>query len=314
MKKKYTIIISILILIIIICITALGKQNIKNRDLEIQISEITGKYKELRTQKAHDNYVEASLQKISLINEDFKWLKNIKDTEKITFENYSGDIIDIKNETTLNKIILDSLVLENIIIEPDIIIHATLHNDLRFYYTLRYYLRDNVYEILIFDNGTIKYNNLYYESPFLLSAAQSLMPMINSDSIEIQDNAIYIMLNADLATYSEYKISDTDKSYFEQTLGELWINAIRLRTTAYYIKENMIKVNEDIDYTEDMQVLKSTGYSGGKQVDMYIFTKPNGDDSYVKLVYNNNEEVYKLKSKLNNDIKCLPLINIWTAG
>lgn len=314
MKKKYIVITTILILIIIICITALWKQNIKNSDLEIQISEITGKYKELRTQKVHDSYVEASKQKISLINEDFKWLKNIEDTEKIALENYSGDIIDIKKETPLNKIILNGLVLENNIIEPDIIIHATLHNDLRFYYTLSYYLKDNVYEILIFDNGTIKYNDLYYESPFLLSAAQSLMPVINSDSIEIQDNAISIMLNADLATYFEYKISDTDKSNIEQTLGELWINAIRLRTTAYCIKENMIVVNEDIDFTDDMRVLKSTGYSGGKQVEIYIFTIPSCEDIYVKLVYNNNEEIYKIKSKLNNDMKYIPLINIWTAG
>jgi len=312
MKNKLILASSILGLIIIICITALSKLYIENRDLELHLSEITEKYKELRIQKIHDNYVEANIQKLSLINEDFQWLANIGEAEKITLENYCGNIIDIKNETTLNKIILNGLDLGKNLIEPDNINHAFLHNDLRFYYTLRYYIKDMVYEILIFDSGTIKCNDLYYESPFLLSAAQSLMPIINSDINEIQDNAISIMLNAKLATISEYKISDTDISDFEQTLGELFINAIRLRTSAYYIKENMTKVNEDIVYTDDMRVLKSTGYSGDKQVDMYIFTR-NGEISFVKLVYNNNAEIYKLKSVINNELKCLPLINIWTA-
>ena len=106
MKNKYIMITLILILIIIICITALVKQIIKNRDLELQIGEVTEKYIDLRVQKIHDNYVEASIQKFSIINEDFQWLTNIEETEKITLENYCGDIIDIKKETPLNQIIL----------------------------------------------------------------------------------------------------------------------------------------------------------------------------------------------------------------
>ncbi len=60
-------------------------------------------------------------------------------------------------------------------------------------------------------------------------------------------------------------------------------------------------------------VHKSTGYCEGKQVDMYIFTTNDRGVDYVKLIYNNIEELYKLKEELKSEQKLLYFNNIWTA-
>lgn len=309
-KNKY--IATINILFIVLCIAALLELYGTNMDLKTQISETQKSYQELRAQKLHDNFVESRIRALSLIEETFKWMKDIEGTERIILENYNGDKLNIKEDTSLNKIILRGLYLDNNIITPDNIISSQLHNDHRFFYTLRYYLKDNINEIIIFDNGTIKYKDLYYESPVLLSTAKSLMPI--ADKMNCGENdALAAMLNSSLATCSNYRLSDMDKSDYEQGLINLWDNAVRLRASAHFINENMVKVCGQIEESPDMLVTKSSGYSEGKQVDMYIFTVNGGEVNHVKLVYDSVEEIYQLKSELSKDEKYLYFNNIWTA-
>jgi len=212
-----------------------------------------------------------------------------------------------------NNIVLNGIALDNNLISMDSIINIQLHNDSRFYYVLRYYIKDIVYEILIFDDGTIKHKDNYYDSPILLSAAQALMPIIYKDKNEMPIDAIDVMLNSNIATYAYYKVSDVNTSNYEQSLSELCDNAVRLRSSAYFIIKNMI-LTEDIEKNiEDMQIIKSSGYSGGKQVNMYIYIVED-KISYVKLVYNGDEKTYILNSTINQETKLLPLVNIWTAS
>ncbi len=75
----------------------------------------------------------------------------------------------------------------------------------------------------------------------------------------------------------------------------------------------MVKTNESIVEKSDIMVHKSTGYCEGKQVDMYIFTTNDRGVDYVKLIYNNIEELYKLKEELKSEQKLLYFNNIWTA-
>jgi hypothetical protein len=75
----------------------------------------------------------------------------------------------------------------------------------------------------------------------------------------------------------------------------------------------MIKVDNKIEETDEMMVTKSSGYSEGKQVDMYIFAINGGEVDHVKLVYEDVEETYKLKTELIIDKKYLYFDNIWTA-
>lgn len=75
----------------------------------------------------------------------------------------------------------------------------------------------------------------------------------------------------------------------------------------------MVKVDDNVDETLEMLVTKSSGYSEGKQVDMYIFFINGGEVDHVKLVYEDVEEIYKLKTELSKDNKYLYFDNIWTA-
>lgn len=311
-KQYKAIFYAILAAVIIICLTISCKLYFTNKDLESQLNQLEKKYQELIVQNGYDDYAQVRLTRLSLIEENFQWMRNIEEADKITFENYDGKTIDIKEDAPINKFILQGLGF-NSIVAPDNIINDKLHNDSRFYYTLRYYIEDTVHVVIIYDNGTIKYKDVYYESPMLLSAAQSLMPIFDNASNDEHNNALSTMLYSSLATFSEYKISDTENSIYEQSLIELWNNAIKLRASAYYIKENMIKVNKTDKSINIDRVLKSSGYDAGNQVDMYIFMTNEGNISYVKLVYNSIEEIYKIKSTANQNAKSLPLYNIWTA-
>ncbi|MPN37856.1 hypothetical protein SDC9_185377 [bioreactor metagenome] len=187
-----------------------------------------------------------------------------------------------------------------------------MHNDYRLHYILRYHFKDTINEILIFDDGTIKYKDSYYRSPILLCAAQSLMP-IAEEVNHIKNNALSVMVNSTMATCSNYMLSEIDKSYMEQGLTELWDNAVRLRASAHFINKNMVKVDNNVDETLEMLVTKSSGYREGKQVDMYIFAINGGEVDHVKLIYEDVEEIYKLKTELSKENKYLYFDNIWTA-
>jgi hypothetical protein len=178
---------------------------------------------------------------------------------------------------------------------------------------LRYHFKDTINEIVIFDDATIKYKDSYYDSTVLLNMVQSLMPIAYEVSHD-KNNALSVMFNSTLATFENYKLSDINKSNFEQGLTELCDNAVRLRVSAYFINNNMIKAENNIDESYDMWVTKSSGYHEGKQVDMYIVTVNGGEVNHVKLVYNNIEEIYKLKSELSENQKYLYFNNIWTAN
>lgn len=310
LKNKY--IMAISILFIVIGISALFKLYLTNRDLITLVDETEKKYQELRVQKSHDNYMEAKILKLSVIEDNFKWMKDVEKTDKITLENYDGNILDIKEDTSINKIILQGLYLGEDVITPDDYISVQLHNDYRLHYILRYHFKDTINEILIFDDGTIKYKDSYYRSPILLCAAQSLMP-IAEEVNHIKNNALSAMFNSTMATCSNYMLSENDKSNMEQGLTELWDNAVRLRASAHFINKNMVKVDNNVDETLEMLVTKSSGYSEGKQVDMYIFAINGGEVDHVKLVYEDVEEIYKLKTELSKDKKYLYFDNIWTA-
>lgn len=310
MKNKY--IMAISILFIVIGISALFKLYLTNRDLITLVDETEKKYQELRVQKSHDNYMEAIILKLSVIEDNFKWMKDVEKTDKITLENYDGNILDIKEDTSINKIILQGLYLGEDVITPDDYISVQLHNDYRLHYILRYHFKDTINEILIFDDGTIKYKDSYYRSPILLCAAQSLMP-IAEEVNHIKNNALSVMVNSTMATCSNYMLSEIDKSYMEQGLTELWDNAVRLRASAHFINKNMVKVDNNVDETLEMLVTKSSGYREGKQVDMYIFAINGGEVDHVKLIYEDVEEIYKLKTELSKENKYLYFDNIWTA-
>nr|WP_312580047.1 hypothetical protein [Sedimentibacter sp.] len=310
MKNKYPIFVIIIILLFITV-----KFYFLNRNLELQINVTNTAYQELRTQKINNNYSEVRMTKLLLIEETFSWLHSV-DVDKITLENYDGNTIDLKKtDVPLNNIILQGLALKYENVAADNTINYFAHiEEVGFHYTLRYYNNENIYEILIFDNGIIKYEGTFYESPNLLSMAKSLMPIINNEKNEVQMDAIDVMLNSDLATYVEYKVSDVDKLDYVQTLDALANNAVRLRASAYFIKENMIQ-DDSIDASKDIkQVLRSSGFSGGKQVDMYIYSAEDGSIIYVKLAYNNHEETYIFNSEKNRQSKSSLLFNIWTAG
>lgn len=310
LKNKY--IMAISILFIVIGISALFKLYLTNRNLITLVDETEKKYQELRVQKSHDNYREAKMLNLSVIEDNFKWMKDVEKTDKITLENYDGNILDIKQDTSINKIILQGLYLGEDVITPDDYISVQLHNDYRLHYILRYHFKDTINEILIFDDGTIKYKDSYYRSPILLCAAQSLMP-IAEEVNHIKNNALSAMVNSTMATCSNYMLSEIDKSYMEQGLTELWDNAVRLRASAHFINKNMVKVDDNVDETLEMLVTKSSGYREGKQVDMYIFAVNGGEVNHVKLVYEDVEEIYKLKTELSKDNKYLYFDNIWTA-
>ncbi len=298
-----------LLIVSIFILGILFKLYLENNNLKTKIIETENKYEELRINKNNVNFTKATLNEMSFIQDTFNWIY-FESADGITLENYSGKTINLKEKSSLNNIILESL--ENNIIMPINFINNKMHNEYRFYYILRYKFNDTVNEIIIFDNGTIKYQNVYYESPYLLSLAQSLMPITDEVSKDVND-ALDMMLNASIATYDFNKISDIDKSNSEQSIFELIDNAVRLRASAYFINNNMVETNESIVEKSDMMVHKSTGYCEGNQVDMYIFTINGGEVDYVKLIYNNIEEVYKLKSELRTEQKYLYFNNIWTA-
>jgi hypothetical protein len=309
-KNKYITAINILLFVIVI--SALFKLYLTNRYLISLVDETEKKYQELRVQKSHDDYMEARMLKQSVIEDTFKWMKDTEKADKILLENYDGDIVDMKEDTSLNKVILQGLYLDNNTITPDDYISVQLHNDNRLHYTLRYHFNDVINEILIFDDGTIKYKDSYYRSPILLCSAQALMP-IADELNHIKGDALSVMLNSTMASYSNYMVSESDKSNMEQGLMELWDDAVRLRASAHFINRNMVKVDDKIEENDEMMTTKSSGYCEGKQVDMYIFAVNGGEVNHVKLVYDNVEETYKLKTELSKDKKCLYFNNIWTA-
>lgn len=283
-----------------------------NINLSSQLTNLEEKYQELRLMEINDSYSESRNMKLSLINEEFRWL-GLTDTGEIILENYDGEKIDLTQDgSEVTKLILQGLD-ENYIISPDNMTNPFLRNDSRFYYTLRYNINDIVHEIFIFDDGTIKYKNEYFNSPILLSAAQAVMPVINAESNKTQPNAIDFMLNCSLATSSYYKITE-EEPHEEQSLSQLWDNGVRMRASAYFIKEYMIKADENFKGTEASSVMKSLGYNEGQKAEMYIYYGDNGKLICVKFVYNNAEVIYIMNPEVKMNPKILFLPVIWSAS
>ncbi|WMJ77682.1 hypothetical protein RBQ61_01790 [Sedimentibacter sp. MB35-C1] len=279
----------------------------ENNNLKTKIIETENKYQDLKIKKINENFSKATITEMSLIRETFNWMFS-EDVNSIILENYTGKTINLKEKSLLNEQILEGMYLENNLIMPKNIIAIKIHNSNRFYYKLKYNFKDTSNEIFIFDDGTIKYNENYYESPLLLSISQSLMPI--TENVEKNTNgALQMMFNSSLAT----NLSSETGKLKEVMLFNLWDNAVRLRASAHFINKNMVKTKDIIFETSDMNVLKSTGYCEGKSVDMYIYTKNGGELDHIKLKYYDTEEVYKLKEELKTDQKILHFNNIWTA-
>lgn len=286
---------------------------VSNTILGLELSHSEEKYQELRYRKINDGYSEVREMKQSMIDEEFKWLGSA-DTDEIILENYDGEKINMYEDASeAVKLVLQGLNESRRIILPDSITTPFLRNDLRFYYILRCKINDTVHEIFIFDDGTIKYMDRYFYSPILLCAAQAIMPVINTEPNKAQPDIIDFILNCSLATSSSCGIAD-EEPLEEQTLSQLWNNAVRLRASAYFIKNYMVKTDEDFIDAEAFNVMKSQGYRDGQKSEMYIYYSDKGEPISVKLVYNGAEEVYVMDKTAEINSKTLFLPLIWSAG
>lgn len=104
----------------------------------------------------------------------------------------------------------------------------------------------------------------------------------------LQPNTIDFMLNCSLATCSDYKITE-EEQYGGQSLSQSWNNGVRMRASAYFVKEYMIETNGGFMDTEAISVMKSQGYKEGQKAEMYIYYGDKGKLISVRLAYNNDE-------------------------
>lgn len=296
------------LLLVVIVLGFLFKLHLENNSLKSEIIEAENKYQELVKKNKYENKVEDEVSEIDLIRETFEWM-NSEDISSLTLENYDKKLIDLKEPSFLHELVMYGL--NNQLILPADFYTRWVHKDIELCYVLKYKVKEEVHEILIFNDGLIEYNDFYYNSKFLLEFAKALMPIVDETSVEMR-NALDVMFNSSIATCSTYKESDTDEIKAREIDGLPIDYAVRLRASAHFIKQNMIKVDTNITVTGEMRVTKSRGYRDGQQVDMYIFYN-FGELSHVKLVYKDTEEFYVLKPSLLKDPKIIVFNNIWTG-
>ena len=295
------------LLLVVIVIGFLFKLHLENNSLKSEILEAENKYQELV--KKNENKVEDEVSEIDLIRETFEWM-NSEDISSLTLENYDKKLIDLKEPSFLHELVMYGL--NNQLILPADFYTRWVHKDIELCYVLKYKVKEEVHEILIFNDGLIEYNDFYYNSKFLLEFAKALMPIVDETSAEMR-NALDVMFNSSIATCSTYKESDTDEIKAREIDGLPIDYAVRLRASAYFIKQNMIKVDTKISAAEDMHVSKSRGFRDGEEVNLYIYFDKHSELSHVKLVYKDTEEFYVLKSSMLEDPKIKVFNNIWTG-
>lgn len=279
-----------------------------NSNLRAQINETEAKYQELRRKKIEDIASDSMFTESALIKEEFEWM-NSKEEASITLENADKKVVDLKDYSPLNSLILEELSSRMINPMPGFVLN---YNYFDIHYTLKYIFKDRVYEILIFNDGIIKSNGNLYHSSELLSLAQALMPIVVETSVQF-DEALEVMFSSTAATCSTYSESDPEEVKSVMLDGLSSDYASRLRTSAYFIKQNMIKVNKNIEASGNMSVTKSIGYRDGEEVQLFVFVN-SGELHHVKLIYKDTEEIYELKPELAEDPKIKVFSNIWTAN
>lgn len=281
----------------------------ENNSLKSEIIQAENKYQELVKKKNYENKVEEEVSEIDLIWETFEWM-NSENISNLTLENYDKKLIDLKEPSFLHELVMYGLN-NRLILFADF--HTRWgHKDIELCYVLKYKVEEEVHEILIFNDGLIKYKDFTYNSKDLLEFAKALIPIVDETSVEMR-NALDVMFNSSIATCSTYKESDADEIKAREMNGLPVDCAVRLRASAYFIKQNMIKVDTDIPATEEMGVTKSRGFRDGEEVNLYIYFDKYSELSHVKLVYKDTEEFYVLKPSLLEDPKIKVFNNIWTG-
>lgn len=72
------------------------------------------------------------------------------------------------------------------------------------------------------------------------------MPIVEESSINME-TALEVMFNSSIATYSTYRESNINTDEAKPLTGQVSAGyATRLRASAHFIKENMIKVDNEI--------------------------------------------------------------------
>lgn len=297
------------LLLVFVVLVFLYKLHLENNRLKDELVKTENKYQELVKEKNNKNPLPDGPSEIELIRETFAWM-NSDDISSLTLENYDKKLIDLKKSSFLHELVKQGL--NNRLIIPVDFYTMWEHKDFELCYVLKYKIKEEVHEILIFNDGLIKYNDFYYNSRSLLEFAKALMPIVEETSVEV-GNALDVMFNSSIATCSTYKESDTDEIKARELDGLPTDYSIRLRASAHFIKQNMIKVDTNISVSEEMRVTKSRGYRDGYEADMYIYFDRNSELSHVKLVYKDSEEFYVLKPSLLEDPKIIVFNNIWTA-
>ncbi len=292
-----------------IALAFLLKLHFENNSLKSEVVQTENKYQELAKKKIYESRTQDEVDELDRIRETFEWM-NSEDISSLTLENYDNKHIDLIEPSFLHELVRYGL--DNRLINPANFSDRWGHKHIELCYVLKYEVKEEVHEILIFYDGLIEYKNNFYISKSLLEFAKALMPIVDETSVEMK-NALDVMFNSSIATCSTYKESDTDEIKAREIDGLPVDYAVRLRASAYFIKQNMIKVDTNISVTEDMHVSKSRGFRDGEEVNLYIYFDKHSELSHVKLVYKGTEEFYVLKSSLLEDPKIRVFNNIWTG-
>lgn len=318
-EKKYIPMLLVFILIIIVLKLHNDNSSLKGKILEIENKYLEIENKYLETEKKYQELAEKNASESTpvdeysereLIRQKFEWM-NSENISSFTIQNDDGEIVNINEPSFLNDLIRSNFGNQSIFdFNPGI----SGYNFHELSYVLRCEVEEDVHELLIFRDGVIQYNNEgFYRSEDLLWMAQALMPIVEESTLDME-TALEVMFNSSIATVSTYRESKKDTDEAKPLSGQVSAGyAIRLRASAHFIKENMIKVDNEILPDEDMMVTKSVGFRDGEEVEMYVFTE-KGDLHHVKLVYKDTEEFYVLKPSLLEDPKIRVFNNIWTAG
>lgn len=310
-EKKYIPMLLVFIIIIIVLKLHNDNSSLKGKILEIENKylEAEKKYQELAEKSASKSTPVDEYSESELVRQKFEWM-NSEDISSFTIQNDDGEIININEPSFLNDLIRNNF--SNRLIFD---FHSTFgYNFHELSYVLRCEVEGNIHEMHIFRDGIIRYNKEgFYRSEDLLWMAQALMSNVEESSIGAE-TALEVMFNSSVATYSTYRESNKDTDEANPLSGRLSAGyATRLRASAHFIKENMIKVDNEILEDEDMMVTKSIGFRDGEEVEMYVFDNYS-DLHHVKLVYKDTKEFYILKPSLLEAPKIRVFNNIWTAG
>lgn len=286
--RRYTNIIILLSVILLILLTSCGNKELENQIacLDEQVKELSKQVTTLKQEKLElekiineQNRIEDELNYRWLYDEKFSWLKN-REWDKVTISHsVTGETLDITENELFNKIEISRLF-------------GYLEKDMTFpnpsyKYIYEFNIGDVKHTICVRNSEVMFIDDDCFECPrCAYQLGEALLKPIYLKNINL-DSLLY-------KTYNSSLIADYDKESIPIfVVNQKW----RIEMLSDYVHDEM-KLIEKLPDDNLVKIYNLTMFYYGEEIKFNIYNYNGYDGKYVEIIQNDKSEIYEQKENL----------------